>query len=257
MTKEQIQKRAVGLVEKINEPEEFVEELHSLLHSFGGEKAKAGIQRFIPGVGKTFGTSLPVLRIISNEIGKFGKKNPEKVLPLLRQLWQNGSREERIIVAKVLEKSGGADYRASLALISSFLSDISDWEACDQLACFGMKPLVSAHPEEVLPLCERWVRDKNKWIRRFGVVSLVSLVRKQVQGKALGIIGLLMEEEDQDVKKAVAWILREATKGEPEMVYGFLKKWAKRDDKNTRWIIKDGMKKLSREKQDEIIAVLT
>jgi 3-methyladenine DNA glycosylase AlkC len=41
------------------------------------------------------------------------------------------------------------------------------------------------------------------------------------------------------------------------MVYGFLKKWAKRDNKNTRWIIKDGMKKLSREKQDEIIAVLT
>jgi len=34
--------------------------------------------------------------------------------------------------------------------------------------------------------------------------------------------------------------------------FEFLQKWAKVDDKNTKWIIKEGMKKLSEKEQKEL-----
>jgi len=68
----------------------------------------------------------------------------------------------------------------------------------------------------------------------------------------LQLLGEVMKEEDKDVKKAVGWALREVTKKDPEAVFEFLQRWAKVKDKNVRSIIKQGMKKLSKEKQEEI-----
>jgi 3-methyladenine DNA glycosylase AlkD len=65
-----------------------------------------------------------------------------------------------------------------------------------------------------------------------------------------------MKEEDENVKKAIGWALREITKKDPESVFKFLQKWAEIKDKNTRWIIKAGMKKLQKEKQEEIKSLL-
>jgi 3-methyladenine DNA glycosylase AlkC len=46
--------------------------------------------------------------------------------------------------------------------------------------------------------------------------------------------------------------LREVTKKDSEAVFKFLQRWAKVKDKNVRSIIKQGMKKLSKGKQEEI-----
>jgi len=61
-----------------------------------------------------------------------------------------------------------------------------------------------------------------------------------------------MKEEDKDVKKAIGWALREITKKDPESVLEFLQKWSKVEDKNTKWIIKEGMKKLSNKEQEKL-----
>ena len=41
-------------------------------------------------------------------------------------------------------------------------------------------------------------------------------------------------------------------KKDPKSIFEFLQKWTKVDDKNTKWIIKEGMKKLSEKKQEEL-----
>jgi len=66
-----------------------------------------------------------------------------------------------------------------------------------------------------------------------------------------------MKEEDKDVKKAIGWALREVTKKDPKSVFEFLKNWAKVDDKNTKWIIKEGMKKLARKEQEKLESLLS
>ena len=66
-----------------------------------------------------------------------------------------------------------------------------------------------------------------------------------------------MMDKDKDIKKAVSWILREITKKNPEEVAQFLIKWAKANqNKDTRWIIKDGMIKLNKDEQEKILGYL-
>ena len=110
---------------------------------------------------------------------------------------------------------------------------------------YGIEPIVHSNPQLVLQLSEKWIKDKNKWIRRFAVVTLRGYKRIQITDKVLGILNSVMKEDEPDVKKAVSWILREITKKNPDEVAKFLMKSAKSSpSKDTKWIIKDGIKKL-------------
>jgi 3-methyladenine DNA glycosylase AlkD len=91
----------------------------------------------------------------------------------------------------------------------------------------------------------------EKWIRRLAVAALTAYIGKRgIDSRiCLQLLDEVMKEEDKDVKKAVGWALREITKKDPER---FLQGWVKVKDKNIRSIIRDGVGKLSKEKQEEI-----
>ena len=139
----------------------------------------------------------------------------------------------------------------------TILSDLDNWAVCDNLAMFGVEPIVYSNPELILPLSEKWIKSENKWIRRFGVVTLRGYKRIQTTNEVFKILDLVMEDKEKDIKKAVSWILREITKRNSDKVAEFLMEWAKANlNKDSRWIIKDGMKKLPKEKQAEILSIL-
>ena len=194
------------------------------------------------------------MRIISAEIGKFIKKEPTKATTLLETIWDEGSFESRLIARKCLEKFGPKNPKICLDFVSSVLPDLDNWAVCDNLAMCGVEPIVYSNPELVLPLSEKWIKSENKWIRRFGVVSLRGYKKVQITDKVFKILDLVMEDRDRDIKKAVSWILREITKKNPDDVAKFLIRWEKASpSKDTKWIIKDGMKKLPKEIQDEVL----
>jgi len=122
---------------------------------------------------------------------------------------------------------------------------------------FGVEPIVYSNPEFVLPLSEKCIKDKNKWIKRFGVVSLRGYKRIQITDKVFRVLDMVMEDKDKDIKKAVSWILREVNKKSPDEVAKFLMKWAKDNpSKDAKWIIKDGIKKLRSNEQKEILKLI-
>jgi len=122
---------------------------------------------------------------------------------------------------------------------------------------FGVEPIVYLNPELVLQLSERWMKSNNKWIRRFGVVTLRGYKKIKTTDKVFKILNTVIEDDDKDVKKAVSWILREITKKNADKVAEFITRWAKTNpNKDTRWIIKDGMKKLSNNEQEKILDLL-
>jgi len=257
MDKGTIQKQSVELTKELDNPQEFCKKLYAIFKSNVDKKTLVNYQRIIPKMGKTFGTPLPILRIIAVELGKYGQKNPQSVLSILKILWKNGSFEEQQIVGKVIEQMAKKHPKECLNLIPSFLPTIDNWANCDNLACFGMEPIIISNTDEVLSLCEKWVEDKNKWIRRFGVVTLRAYKLMPISNKVFKILDSVMKENDPDVKKSVSWILREITKKNPEPIFEFLIKWAKTNpNKDTIWIIKDGMKKLDEKKQGKILGLL-
>ncbi|RMF89243.1 MAG: DNA alkylation repair protein [Methanobacteriota archaeon] len=252
-----IRKRTRELLEKVDKPKEFTKGLQKLLKSHGDEGATKNYQRIIPETGKFYGVPKPVLRVIAAEIGRFIQKEPSKAQGLLEVIWAEGSWEARQIAGKSLERFGPKNPEICLGFVSSVLSDLDNWSVCDNLAIFGVEPIVYSDPELVLPLSERWIKSDNRWVRRFGVVTLRGYKRMKTTDRVFRILDRVMEDDEKDVKKAVSWVLREITKGNPEDVAGFLARWAGRDpNKDARWIIKDGMKKLPMEKQAEILGMI-
>ena len=257
MDKEALRQASAALVGKLSQPEAFVAGLHRLLEAHADEKAAANRRRIIPEMGTTFGTPLPVLRVIAAEIARQGTKEPHSVLPLLKTLWDNGSFEERQIVGKVMERMAKKYPAECLALVPGFLPTLDNWANCDNLACFGMKAIALQMADEVLSLCEQWMQDENKWIRRFGVVVLRAFQKTDLPERALEILGLAMTERDSDVKKGVAWMLWDLSKRHAAHVFEFLLGWAQsHPNRDTMWMIKNGMKKLPADQQQQLVEAL-
>jgi 3-methyladenine DNA glycosylase AlkD len=257
MDKQEIQERTKELLEKAEKPNEFIKGLEELLKSFVDKEATKNYQRIIPDTGNFYGVPKPVLWVIASEIGSFIKKEPTKADVLLNTIWDEGSFEAKQIAGKSIEKFSPINPKLCLDFISSALPDIDNWSVCDGLSMYGVEPIVYLKPQLVLPFSEKWIKDKNKWIRRFGVVTLRGYKRIQTTDKIFILLDSVMKEDEPDVKKAVSWILREITKKNPDEVAKFLTKFAKTNpNKDTKLIIKDGMKKLSNNEQKTILNLL-
>ncbi|PIU55361.1 MAG: hypothetical protein COS88_04785 [Chloroflexi bacterium CG07_land_8_20_14_0_80_51_10] len=257
MDKALIQKRTREALEKADKPKEFTRGLQELLQILVDSEATKNYRRIIPDTGKFYGVPKPILWIIASEIGKFIQKEPEKAQGLLKVIWAEGSFEAKQIAGKSLEKFGANNPRICLDFVSSALPDLDNWSVCDCLAMYGIEPIVYSYPELVLPLSEKWIQSTDKWIRRFGVVTLLGYKRVKTSEKVFDLLDMVMEDKDRDIKKAVSWILREITKKNPKEVAEFLERWAKANpSKDARWVIRDGIKKLSNDEQKKILELL-
>ncbi|MCR4407127.1 MAG: DNA alkylation repair protein [Anaerolineae bacterium] len=255
----QIRAGVAELLMHVDRPQVFDEELHGLLRSLGSEENVAGAARFIPGLGESYGVPVPALGLIAAELSKWGQHHVEEAFALVERLWHNGSRDERVIAAKMLERLGKREWEKTLEIATSFVGDIRNWEECDQLACFGLREVVQRHPEAVLPRCRDWVRSENKWARRFGVAVLTSLPKDKTyrpSGREFAILDVVMADEAQEVQDAVDWALREIGKRHPAPVADYLRRHAPHAERPTRRIIKRAMKVLPEEEQAALQALL-
>jgi 3-methyladenine DNA glycosylase AlkD len=202
-------------------------------------------------------TPTPLLNSIGDGLGEMliGK---EWSFDRLMDLWREGKRDERLIVVNALGRLSRVDYKNSKSFVLNILNDLSDWEICDQLALRVVVNLAVQNENEMFSLMEEWIKSRNKWVRRLAIATIPPYIRRKKRGSkmCLQILNKVMKEEDEDVKKAIGWALREVTKKDPESVFKFLQKWAKVKDKNVRAIIKAGMKKLQKEEQEEIKSLL-
>jgi 3-methyladenine DNA glycosylase AlkD len=252
------------LLEQVDQPQAFDEGLHDLLRSLGKEEQVTAAERFIPGLGASYLVPIPVLRIIAAALARWGRRNPASAFALIERLWHNGSRDERVIGAKTLERLGKWEWEQTLELTASFVGDIRNWEECDQLACFGLRHVVQRHPEPVLSRCRDWVQNQDKWTRRFGVAVLTSLPKGKAgktfrpSEREFAILDAVMADEAKEVQKAVAWALREMCRQDPKAVASYLLRHAQSQSvgRPTRRIIKLAMKKLPAEEQAALQALL-
>ena len=252
-----IKKRTNEVLETVGMPEDFIRNLQELLRSYADEEATKNYQRIIPETGKFHGVPKPILRIIAAEIGKFIQRKPTSAFALLQVIWGEGSFEAKQIAGMSLDKFGPKYTNICLDFVSSVLPDLDNWSVCDILAMSGVRPIVYSNPELILPLSERWIRSNDKWTRRFGVVSLLGYKRVKATARVFALLDLVMEDNEQDIKNAVSWVLRDITKKNPEEVAEFLIRWAKaKPSKTARWIIKNGLTKLPKDKQNELLFLI-
>jgi 3-methyladenine DNA glycosylase AlkD len=95
-----------------------------------------------------------------------------------------------------------------------WLSDnhAANWATTDSICCSLIGPLLVRRPELGARM-RVWARDRNLWVRRASIVSLIPRLRR---GESLDVVyeiaRRLHGDQDDLIQKAVGWALREAGK---------------------------------------------
>ena len=181
-------------------------EIQKILRKKANKKAKQSVKKFISSARKVYG----VKNLLLNEIVKKIKK-PN--FELAEKLWKSGYLEERILAAKILGKFGKKEPEKSLQLVKRWSSSISNWAICDTLATQGIRGIVKIKGEEIFKLSEKLIKSKNFWERRFAIVLLIELNRSGFgKEKIRKLLKEIKEDKEYYVKKAIDWLKSELNK---------------------------------------------
>jgi 3-methyladenine DNA glycosylase AlkC len=148
-----------------------------------------------------------------------GRRDPSVVLPRLRALAASRSWQEREVAATALVE------------------------------------LAKRHPEVVLAAAAKWAQARDPNVRRAASEGLRGLVQRDPEN-VRPILELLREDPDLYVKKSVANVLRNATRLQTNFVVHLCTEWARSTNPHTRWIIRDGLRKMRALRPSEAARIL-
>lgn len=134
------------------------------------------------------------------------------------------------------------------------LAQSDDWKV-REVAATCLVEIGRKKADEVIQEMMQWADDANPNVGRSSSEGLRGIVRRNPD-KVLPVIEKLKTDDNLYVKKSVANVLRNASKYDPDFVFVLCQKWAKLNNQNTRWIIKDGMKKLPTEEQERLKSLM-
>jgi len=170
-------------------------------------EAKAAALKFVPNAERVYGIRTPVLNLLA-------KKYKEGGFELVKELWNSGAFEEKLLAAKMLNVICKKDPALSLKLVASFSKDISNWAECDAVGMQALKPVAKKMQKDIFDLSAKLIKSKNLWERRFSLVIIEVFTKdKTLQPEILRRVKALENDDEYYVKKAVDWIKRNFKKG--------------------------------------------
>jgi 3-methyladenine DNA glycosylase AlkD len=181
--------------------------IQKLLIEKSNPEALAANRKFVPGHMKIYGVRMPV-------IDELAKQFKTEGFPLIKELWDAGALEEKIMAVKILQKIAKKDPEQSLKLVEYFAPGIDNWAVCDAIGMQGLKTILNTHREEIFSLAKKYNRSTNLWERRLSLVLVEYYTRdKNCHDAIRQLIKPLEHDREYYVKKAVTWIKKNFDKG--------------------------------------------
>lgn len=184
-----------------------LKQIQKLLQQKSIPQALAAHKKFVPGKMKIYGVRTPVLNELSKQF-KAGGFN------LIKELWDAGALEEKLLAVKILQKIAKKDAATSLQLVQYFAPDIDNWAVCDAIGMQGLQTILKTHQKEIFVLAKKYNRSSSLWERRLSLVLVEWYTRdKTLHTEIKKLVKPLENDEEYYVKKAVAWINKNFIKG--------------------------------------------
>src|SRR5258705_13335412 len=98
----------------------LLKQVQKELQEHSTPEAQAAALKFVPNAERVYGIRTPVLNVLA-------KKYKEGGFDLVKELWDSGAFEERLLAAKLLNAICKKDPLFSLKLVTGFSKDISNW----------------------------------------------------------------------------------------------------------------------------------
>ena len=185
----------------------LLQQIQKELEEHSTPEGKAAAMKFVPNAQKVYGIRTPVLNMMA-------KKYKDGGFELVKELWDSGAFEEKLLAAKLLNVICKKDPLLSLKLVSAFSKDIADWAVCDTLGMQSLKPVAKKIQSGMFDLSGKLIKSKNLWERRLSLVIIEVFTKdKLLQPEILKRVKMLENDEEYYVRKAVEWIKRNFRKG--------------------------------------------
>lgn len=190
---------------------------------------------------ETIGISIPDLKSIAKELAKPARKDVEHYLPLMSLLWNEYGREGRVVALIPLGKMELVAPEKIVPVLETMCRTCITWEDADRLAMDALEPIVRKNPDEWLPRIEPWLDDKNKWLKRAAITVVGRLAMKDAAyvERSLELCEGLLNEEDDDAKKAVSFAVRLTARGDTGPVREWLKRQVPPANPAATWVLCD------------------
>jgi 3-methyladenine DNA glycosylase AlkD len=141
-----------------------------------------------------------------------GQEGLDYLVEVADNLFRGSVLEEKVLAVLLLEPCVSDFTPAHFKLFDQWLDRVSTWADHDALVQYILGHMVVADPRRLRRVFA-WSRSKNRWRRR---AAAVVLLRGTNQGlfwdEVQQITSALLEDEDDMVRKGLAWLLRETAR---------------------------------------------
>jgi 3-methyladenine DNA glycosylase AlkD len=225
-------------------PKAFVRGVHSLLSSLADSEYLIFLHRLTPDLRKAYGARSPVQR---KAVRSFLKKhetaldNVDHALACAEACWIDPYLDVRCVGLTVASRFAEREPLTVWETVSPWRNDVHEWISSDSLSLL-LGGLLLKLPKKTAEV-RSWTSDPYPWVRRIAVVTTVSGVQggnKDIK-RAFDLASRLVSDENKNVRKGVAWVMRDAGKVAPDMLVSFVEKYG---SKMSRFVLREGTKKL-------------
>jgi 3-methyladenine DNA glycosylase AlkD len=149
---------------------------------------------------------------------------PEKVLPLLRSPYH----EERLFsLIMFVNASVKGDESVQKKIYNLYLANtryINNWDLVDLSAPNVVGAYLLTKSKKPL---YRLAKSKSLWERRIAILSTFYFIKNNRFADGLKIAGILLQDKEDLIHKAVGWMLREIGKRDIKCEEAFLQKYCR------------------------------
>lgn len=203
----------------------LVDAIRRRLRQSADPERALGLQKYMKSEMPCLGVSVPGVRTI---VRAEAKTRPPASTPALRDttltLWRAAHYREDHYAATALTAVPAARRLQTPDLVDMYREMIVTgawWDHVDDLAG-RIGDLLSAHPADLRPIVQTWMRAEDRWLRRVSVIC--QLRAKQHTDTALLTEAIEANAADPDffLRKAIGWALRSYAYTDPAWVRSFV-----------------------------------
>ncbi len=196
------------------------------LESIADPVIQKSSRRFFKDEIQCYGTKTATVIALAKKNWKEVKDRPKpEIFALCEDLYRSGYMEESFIVSEWAHALSGRYEPDDLAVFRYWIDTyITNWASCDGFCNHTLGDFVEQYPDSIAEL-KRWTRSENRWMRRAAAVSLIVPAKhgKFLQ-ESMEIADLLMTDTDDMVQKGYGWLLKEASREHPDVIFAYVKR---------------------------------
>ena len=231
----------------------LIEQLLAPLHAVRDPGRAAAEKRYLKSDLDFLGVSLGRIRASVSEIaGEHRGIGRRDLVRLVEQLWVHPVFERRMASVILLDHFADRLGVGDLSLIERLVRESQTWALVDALAGDVLGRMVLADPDGVAPVLDRWASDDDFWVRRASLLAELRPIRQgETMERFLRRADPMLDEREFFIRKAIGWVLREASKKRPHEVAAWI---APRTHRASGVTMREAVKYLAPSEADRLMA---